>query len=245
MTTNEIVIVLLVGGVATLMKSITGVGYPLILLPTLALFMDVADAVVIVAPSNLFLNVKLIWRMHDERKNVVALPRFLAGAGVGAVIGALLLPNLPDTTLRLIVVGIIIVFLANQLTQKTLVISESRGTALAPLVGSVAGFFQGAAALSGPIVIPWFLSLGLKRDSYIFAVSAMFGLSGLLQILTFAVRGVFTVELLWLGAALIPMAQLVFPLGVAVRDRVSVDVFRRLVLLLLTGSAVSLVLRML
>jgi uncharacterized membrane protein YfcA len=41
------------------------------------------------------------------------------------------------------------------------------------------------------------------------------------------------------------MAQLVFPLGVAVRDRVSVDVFRRLVLLLLTGSAVSLVFRML
>ena len=76
MTTSEIVLVLLVGAAAALLKSITGVGYPLTLLPMLALFMDVSDAVVIVAPSNLFLNVKLVWGMQDERKNTITLPAF-------------------------------------------------------------------------------------------------------------------------------------------------------------------------
>jgi uncharacterized membrane protein YfcA len=245
MTTSEIVLVLLVGAAAALLKSITGVGYPLTLLPMLALFMDVSDAVVIVAPSNLFLNVKLVWGMQDERKNTITLPRFLAGGCVGVVIGALALPHLRDETLRWVIVGFIMVFLLNQLTSKALVISEPRGQTLAPWVGSVTGFFQGATGLSGPIVIPWFMSLGLRRDTYIFAVSAVFGLTGLLQIVVFAVQGLFTVELVWLGAALIPMAQLVFPFGKVIRERVSVEAFRRIVLVLLAGSAVSLVARML
>lgn len=245
MTTTEILIVLVVATGASLAKGITGIGYPLIMVPTLALFMDVADAVVIVAPANLFLNVKLIWRMPEERKNAITLPRFLVGGCVGAVIGAIALPNLPDGALRLVLVGIIVLFLANQATSKALVIPESRGQALAPWVGAVSGFFQGAAGLSGPIVVPWFLSLGLKRDTYIFAVAMVFGITGFVQIVVLAVQGVFTAELLLIGAALIPVAQLVFPVGVAVRNRVSVEVFRRLVLLLLALSAVSLVLRML
>ena len=105
------------------------------------------------------------------------------------VIGALALPHLRDETLRWVIVGFIMVFLLNQLTSKALVISEPRGQTLAPWVGSVTGFFQGATGLSGPIVIPWFMSLGLRRDTYIFAVSAVFGLTGLLQIVVFAGPG--------------------------------------------------------
>jgi len=59
-TTTEIIFVLLVGGFASIVKSVTGFGYPIVLLPVLALFLDISDAVIIVAPSNLFLNLRLV-----------------------------------------------------------------------------------------------------------------------------------------------------------------------------------------
>lgn len=244
MTTTEIVFILLVGGVAAVVKSIAGMGYPLILLPVLALFLDVADAVVIVAPSNLFLNLTLVYSGRGEWSNSTTLPRFLSGAVAGAVCGSLLLHSLPNNLLRGALVLIIVVFLMNQFRSTKFELSEQQGLRLAPGVGAVAGLFHGAAAISGPVVTPWFLSLGLTRAAFIFSVSSVFTLAGLVQIVVFAIQGVFTMELFLLSIALVPLSQLVFPIGNRIGDRVSVETFRRLVMFLLAVSAVSLVVRM-
>ena len=245
MTTTEIVIVLLMTAVAALVKSTTGMGFPLVLLPVLALFMDVADAVVIVAPPNLFLNCWLVLSTRHERHNVPTLARFTVPSVVGTVLGALLLPILPETLMRMILVGIIVLFLGNHLSGRSFALSEARSTQLSPVVGGVAGVFQGAANVAGPIVTPWFLSLGLRRDAIVHALAAFFALTAIIQIVVFALRGVFTTRLLGLGIALIPVAFLMFPLGVRIRQRISVEAFQRLVLVLLAVSAVSLLLRIL
>lgn len=243
MTTTEVVIVVLVGCCAGIIKSITGMGYPLVLLPILALFIDVADAVVIVAPSNLVLNLRLVGGARHEWSSSTTLPRFLAGAVVGAIAGSLLLTSLPNTLLLVALVVVIVMFLLSQVRSDTVTVSESQGRRLAPLVGAIAGVFQGAAGISGPVVTPWFLSVGLSRDAYLLSIGAVFALTGIAQLVVVGLQGVFTVELFSLGMALIPLTLLSFPAGVVIRERVSTDTFHRIILVLLATSAVSLVVR--
>lgn len=244
MTTSQIILVLFVGGFASIVKSITGFGYPIVLLPVLALFLDISEAVVIVAPSNLFLNLRLVRSGRAEWSNSSTLPRFLIGGVVGAIGGALLLPRLPNNLLRGALVVIIVVFLVNQLRSAILVLSDHQGLRFAPAVGAVAGLFHGASGISGPIVTPWFLSLGLTRDAFLLSVAAVFSLSGIVQIVVLLLQGLYTRELFLLSMALIPLSLFLFPVGERIGRKISIHMFHRSVLMLLALSAVSLVVRM-
>lgn len=245
MTTAEMMIVVVVAAFAGIVKAITGTGYPLILLPVLALMIDVGEAVVLIAPSNLYLNAKNGFTVRHERRNAHTLPRFLAGGFVGTVLGSLALPILSETVLRIVLIVIVALFLINRLLNPTVQLSRQRAEKFAPVVGGVAGLFQGATGLGGPIATPWFLSVGLSRDAYLYSVSITFILTVFAQVVLLAVQGLFTWTLLALGLALIPLAVLVFPLGLKIRQHVSVEVFERLVLVLLAVSIVLLLIRVL
>jgi len=157
----------------------------------------------------------------------------------------MLLPILPDRALRIVLVGIIVLFLINRLQPRTFELTEHQGDRLAAPVGALAGAFQGAAGISGPIVTPWFLSVGISRDAFMFSIASVFAVSGLVQIIGLIFQGLYTPTFLVLSAALIPLSYLVFPLGKMVRERVSVEAFERIVLVLLAVSAISLVVKLL
>lgn len=245
MSTNEILIVLAAGAIGAVIKSITGMGYPLVLVTTLALFIDVSDAVLIVAPSNLLLNLRLTWSTRHEQANALTFPRFVRAGVVGAVIGALALPWLPDNVLRIVVVCVIALFLFTKLRMNSFSLTPQQGHGLAPFVGVVAGVFQGSSSIAGPIITPWFLSLGLSRDAYLFAVTAFFSITGIVQIVVLASQQLFTTRLLLLGLMLVPVSVVMFPIGVAARNRLSVVSFERVVLALLAFSGISLIVKML
>ncbi len=243
MTGIEIVAVAAAVVVAALLKSITGMGFPLILIPTLALVIDVTDAVIIVAPANLFLNTSLVWDARRARHDAPALPGFLVGGVMGGIAGSLLLSILAEETLRWILIVVVVLFLVNRFRAPDLTIPGHLVGPLAPVVGTVAGVFQGAAGISGPLVTPWFLSLGLSRETYVFSIAAAFALSGGAQIAGLTAQGLFTLHLLGLGAALVAVAALLLPVGVRLRRRVPVVVFERLVIALLAASALTMILR--
>ena len=245
MTTSQIVIVLAVSALAAIIKSTTGMGYPLILIPVLALFIDVTEAVALVSPSNFFLNAKLVWSMREQRSQAKTLPRFVAGGVVGSIIGTALLPVLPNNGLRIVLIVVIVLFLFNKLSPRSLSMSDAQSQRLAPGVGLIGGVFQGAAGISGPIVTPWFLSLGLARDTYIYAITSVFALVGLVQLVVLTVQGSFSSDIATVALLLIPLAYLMFPLGKILRERVSVQAFEWIVLGLLALSAVSLAVRLL
>jgi uncharacterized membrane protein YfcA len=240
-----VIVALVAAAIASLIKSTTGMGYPLVLIPVLALFMDITDAVVIVAPSNLYLNGLVAWNVRGYRHEARTLRPFVTAGLIGAAIGAILLPVAPDRALRWLVVGVIAFFVVNRLRGERRVLSPKLADRLAVPVGGTAGLLQGAAGLSGPIVIPWFLSLGLPRDTYIYCITTVFALTGTTQLLVFAVQGTFTLRLFTLGVALIPVALLITPLGIRLRERIPLLVFERAVVALLIASAASIVVRLL
>jgi uncharacterized membrane protein YfcA len=240
----EIAVVLVAAAFASVVKSITGTGYPLVLIPVLALFGDVADAVVLVALPNLWLNGSLIWQARAAWSEASAdLTRFLAASVVGGATGALLLPILPDRLLRLALVAVIAIFVVNRIRSPQWSIEPPAVRRWGPTVGAVSGVFQGAAGISGPLVIPWFLGQKSAREIYLVSVGSAFALSGLAQIVVLGAQGRFTPEILGLAVGLILMVLVLFPLGVRLRERLDVDTFERVVIGLLILSAISLLVR--
>jgi len=244
MSAAEILIVLAVGSVASIIKSTTGMGYPLILLPVLALFMDVSEAVALVAVPNFVLNAKLVWSLRSSRRESTTLIGFLSGGVVGAVIGTLLLSVLSDDVLRVMLIVVIVAFLANRLRTQNPSLSPRVAHALGPFVGVSAGVFQGAAGISGPIVSPWFLSTGLSRDGYIFSVATVFSMIGLAQIIVLGAQERLGGDSTVVSLLLIPLAFALFPFGRKLRERVSLAMFEYAILVLLAASALSLAIKL-
>ncbi len=219
-------------------------GYPMVVLPVLALFIDVAEAIVIVAAPNLFLNAKLVRSLREHRSSSPTLKPFIIGATIGAILGALALPFLSEVLLRVVLIVAIVVFLINRLRPQSVEIGDARAMQLAGPVGGVAGVFQGAAGISGPIVTPWFLSVVSQRDVYIFSIATTFAVTGLAQLIVFLLQGAFTWASFGVAAALIPIAIVIFPAGAIVRERISLVAFERIVLVLLACSAISLLVKL-
>ncbi len=244
MTTAELAVILGVAVIAALIKSTTGMGYPLIVVPALALFIDVIDALVVVAPANLVLNALLVRKGWSHRGDAQTLNRFLAGGVVGAIGGSLAAQWIPDAAVRVILVGVIVAFVVGRHREVSSLTSD-RAEMLAIPVGAVAGVFQGAAGISGPIVSPWFLRVGLSRDPFVYAIATAFALTGALQIGVFAVSGLFVADLIFPSLAQIPIALAMAPVGARLREAIPVDRFEQIVVMILAASAISLVARML
>jgi len=244
MSNTELLIILIAAIVAALIKSIAGFGYPLILIPLLAIFIDVADAVVIVAPSNFVLNVRLLWDVRDRRQQVEGLASFIPGAVSGAAIGALLLPVLPGRLLRMLLVALILMFLLTRWRRPDVAISPATAKRYSPAVGAAGGLVSGTTGIAGPIVSLWFLSLRLPRDAFVFSVTAVFALNGIAQIVVLAIQGLFVPDLLWPALALIPLTLFFVPVGLRIREHVSIPAFERFTMTLLAASALSIFVRL-
>jgi len=241
---TELLIVVAVGVVAAFIKSIAGMGYPVVLVPVAAIFVPTADAIIFVSISNLALNLALAWSARTHRRNSPLLTVFIVASMVGAVIGAAVLPSLPDTTIRLLLVGIVALFLVNRYRSPEWKISPNHEPLLTPLVGGIAGVFQGAGGISGPVVAPWFLSLKLDRNAYVFATTTVYALSGIAQIAVFGFQGTYTPQLFGIALLLVPFTLAIQPVGIRLRQRLPMEIFERVVLGVLVFAMLSLVARL-
>lgn len=243
MTPAEITVILVAAVFASIVKTMLGSGYPIILIPVIALFSTVETAAVISAPANVFLNLILAVELWHRRHDTVFLGRFVAASVVGAALGALLLPIAPDRALRLVLVAAMGLFIVTRTRHVDVTVSPATARRFSPVVGGVAGIFQGATGVSGPIVAPWHLTLGLDRDPFVFSVGVIYGLSSASQLTFIVAQGLFDKERLLIGLALIPIAFAFAPVGSRLRVRLDLALFERLVIVLLVVSAVSLVVR--
>ena len=241
----EITAILLIGVFAALIKAITGMGYPIILVPVAALFVPIADAIVFVSISNFVLNVTLAWSTRHARQAIPGLSYFLGFSILGGIIGSVLLPNLPDLIIRLLLIAIVAAYLGNRLRSPHWHVPPRQQVLLSPIVGCLAGIFQGAGGISGPVVSPWYLSFKLSRSAYVFAITSVFAVSGLAQIGVFLLQGSFTSNLASIALLLVPGTLAVQPIGLRLREKFSTKIFESLVVTILIAAALSILVKIL
>lgn len=243
MTGVDLALVVVASLVGSFVKSVTGMGYPLIAIPVLALFVDVETAVAVIAipntVANLLLNVDARAARHETRD----LPVLIATSIVGAVIGTAVLVSAPEDPILLALAAAVFVFVVQRIRSPELHLTPATTRRWAPAAGSVAGFFQGAVGVSGPIVAMWFHGYRLSKDAYVFSVTALFLMSGATQLAVLLGAGTYDRDRL-VAAGLATVATLaMIPVGTRLRDRIAVVTFERIVLVLLVVSGTSLVVR--
>lgn len=207
----------------------------------MASFLGVEHAVVVMLIPTMVANIWMIWANREAAPETRPLwPLYVLGAAATAA-GTWILVSFDDRWLSLVLAGMIVlyavVFLAKPDMQFTRAFTNK---ANAP-VGLAAGLLQGSTGVSGPIVATYLHGMRMPRTRYLFAITALYGLFGAIQIVALLGLGAFTGERFWQGVAtLIPLA-LALPPGLRVSARISHTTFERTVLALLLVVAVRLV----
>lgn len=242
MTAEVAVVALVAVLLGALLKSITGVGLPLITIPAISYVADIETAVAVTAVPNFAVNAALSWRERQSIDTTRDLP-ILAIAGLaGAVLGTLLLVSLPENPLIALLLAMVIVYAINFFRRPEFEISRPTARRFAPAVGLATGAMQGAVGISAPILVPWLHSYRLPRDTHVFSVTALFAVAGVAQILTLtagdALDGRWTVALV----ACLP-ALATIPIGERLRGSLTTQGFDRFVVISLSASVLVLALR--
>lgn len=243
MTGTEIAIVVGASLLGALVKSITGMGYPLIAVPLITLALGIEDAVVVVAAPNLALNAALCFGARDGRGDARDLGA-LAGVGfVGAFGGTFLLVSVPEDPLLIVLALTIVAFVVNFLRSPELQIRPETSRRWAPVVGGFAGVMQGAVGVSGPVVATWLHGYRLPKQTYVFSVTAIFGISGGVQFALLLATGKLTADRAVTSALAFVAVMTMVPIGTRLRRRLGGRGFERAVLAVLVASGSALVLR--
>jgi len=242
-TGAEIAAVLGASLLGAFVKSVTGMGYPLLAVPLLSLAIGVEDAVVIVAFPNICANALLCWHARAGRSETRDLPVLVATALAGAVVGTTLLVALPEEPLLVLLVLAIAGFVVTFVRHPELRLDPATTHRWSPAVGALAGVMQGALGVSGPVVGAWMHGYRLSPRAYVFSVTTIFGTSGTVQLVLLAVAGALTAERAAVSAlALVPVLAML-PVGARLRDRLAGRGFDLAVLAVLLSSGVALVVR--
>jgi uncharacterized protein len=241
-TPTQVVVIVLASAAGALTKGVTGLGYPVIAVPLIALVLGMEDAVVLVALPNLAANVYLCWESRAHRRGTRDLGRLVGFGAVGAIAGTVALVSLPDAPLQLLLAVTIGFFVVQFLRRPELRVDHLTARRWSPAAGSLAGLMQGAVGVSGPVVATWLHGYRLPRDVYVYSITLIFGVTGAVQIAVLAVQGQFTAaRLVASTVAAVPVA-LTIPMGLRLRRRLAGPAFERAVLAVLVVSAASLVL---
>lgn len=240
---SEVLLVLAAVAIAFLVKSVTGMGGPLLAIPIIAASTSVEHAVVVVSFANLVTNGYLVWEhrktWNESRRLLVPL---VSSGAIGTIAGSWLLTELDDRILSLVLALVVVAYIVRSVTSPDFELALGLGKRLAGPVGLIGGVMTGGTGSGGPLYATFLHALRLDRETFIFTMSLLFLIFGPIQMIVLATLGSFTQPRILQGlAALIPLT-VVIPLGVVLSRRLRQRAFELAVLALLAFSAVRLLL---
>jgi uncharacterized membrane protein YfcA len=236
---TELAIVLVTVVIGSIAKAVTGMGLPLIVIPIASLFIDVETAIVVIAFPNVLANAVLAGRERRSWPDTRDLPTLALAGVVGAVVGTLLLVNIPERPLVIAVIAAIVGYVVLFFAHPELRVGPRRSKRLAPVVGGVAGLSQGALGISGPIVGSWIHSYRLTRGAHILSVTSLFFITGVTQLIVLIGSGELSGRVTATLLACVPVL-LSIPIGTRLRDSVTVRGFDLAIVGMLAVSALAL-----
>jgi uncharacterized membrane protein YfcA len=243
MGTGDLLILVLGLGVAGFAKGTTGMGLPLVATPLLAGVFGPRAAVVIVTIPIFAANSLLLvqgWRRLDVLRGIA--PIIIASA-IGTALGVNLLALLDQRTFAILISVMVLIFL---LRGDRLIGDDPgarRARILGPVVGFVGGVLQGTTSIASPLIGSFFHARKMDRHEYVIVLAAIFELNALIQLVGYALLGLYTPEILAIGLLGLVPTLLALMAGIFFRTRLDQARFRQLIVVLLVLSVANLLWR--
>lgn len=157
----------MLGLLAGLLTTVAGMGGGLFLLMTLGLLIGPLEALVVTTPALLLSNLHRLWLFRgDLDRPLVA--RIALGVVPGALVGALLLPAIPEIVVAILFTASSVVAVLRSLGKIELDWLARWIPGFAALIGALAATSGGAAMLLAPLV----LSAGATGSRYVATIAA-------------------------------------------------------------------------
>ncbi len=231
---------ILFGGIV---KGTLGVGLPLFAVPIMSLMIGSTQAIALVAVPVVVSN---IWQAWQEASWKASLKRFWPLMVTQAVMtGFAVHWTLSFTVkqLNMLVALALILAVVSMMFKPSFTIPPEKERWTGALVGTLSGILGGVSSLMGPILISYMMSLQMKRDEFVGAVSVIYlNAAWPLYLAMYSFGRMELVDVGYSFFALIPMA-LGLKMGQKMRHRLSEDSFRKILLGFLIFIATLLVLK--
>ncbi|MGG1599875.1 sulfite exporter TauE/SafE family protein [Paenibacillus naphthalenovorans] len=229
------VLALLVAGFA---KGISGMGLPVVATPVLTLLFDLQTAIAITIVPALLTDIIMLIRTPKNWgliKNAASLMMF---GMCGIVVGSYALVRIHPSILSAVLGVIILLFVGTFFFAVFPAIKQRRR--LDAAVGFIAGTAQGAAGASGPIISMYMLQMKMSRDEFLFMINSFFVTIDVIQLMTVYKLGLYHGPVIYYSIGAIVPALLALAAAFALQKKISDQVFRYSVLIMMTLSASAL-----
>ena len=227
---------------AGLVHGTLGLGFPMVATPMLAISFDVRIAILITLLPTVSVNLMSIW---NSRESFDSVRRFLPLTGftlIGGIIGAYILAITDPNPFRLVLAGLILLYLwSSQSSRMSFSWMGNHVFSAMVIFGLLAGLSGGTTNVMVAILIIFFLSLEVPRKQMVPALNACFLVGKLSQIVVFSLLGLVSMNLLFETAPLALSAALALMLGQTLREKIALEIYRKILQVLLAILAIVLV----
>ena len=219
-----------------------GFGFPFIATPVVAMAVDMRTAVIIVlVPTLATVVVTLVTSgpLGPVMKRFWMMPVY---ATAGALAGTWLFVAAPDAPYQLLLALVIVVYLnLDRITRGEWPLIKRHERAFGPLVGTLAGLFEGTANVAAPPLIIYYLALGLGPALMVQAMQICFLVGKTSQFAVLTLHGGVTAAQWVATLPLTVVAVAAGFAGVRVRNRIDAVRFRHWVKRALALIAIALI----
>ncbi|MFQ5539954.1 MAG: sulfite exporter TauE/SafE family protein, partial [Candidatus Binatia bacterium] len=228
---------------AAYVKGTTGMGFPLIATPVVALLLDIRTAVTILLIPNIVMDATQILRRNFPTKVFRRFAWMLWPNVIGVFLGTKTLVTLPIWILNLTLGIVVIAFVASNLFRFDSQVTPRLEGILSPVVGFIGGFIMGMTNAGGPAFAIYLYSLRLPKTDFIKSISTIFIVNKVSQLIAVSTWDLLTPSALRLSLVVTLYILLGFYLGLKSQDRVNQKTFNRVLLSLLFVFGVALMIR--
>lgn len=214
-------------------KGMVGVGFPVMAMSILTLFMEPVLAIALVSIPILVTNAWQAFQAVDYRGTFRRFWPLIVTMMIGTVIGGAAVTHVNANMLLGAVGAVAVMFSVVSVMSPNLNIAPIRERQIGVWTGMGTGIIGGLTTVHGPPVIMYLLALNLKKDAFVGAVGLVWFCASIPMVATYLYQGVLgPYELKWSLIAIGP-SLLGLYIGERLRARINQELFKKSLVLFL------------
>jgi uncharacterized membrane protein YfcA len=229
--------------IAAFVKGATGLGFPLVATPTIALLLDIRTAITVLILPNLFMDSAQVIRDGFPYAVFRRFSALIAPTVVGVFLGTMVLVRTPLWILNLSLGIMVLIFVIANLLKLEFSVSPRQEKILSPAFGFLSGFLNGMTNAAGPTLAIYLYSLKLDKRAFVKSIATIFMVTKLTQLVAISTWNLFNWDSITLSFQVLLFTLAGFYAGIKAQDRVNQATFNRGLLALLAIVGVTLLLR--
>ncbi|MCH8531036.1 MAG: sulfite exporter TauE/SafE family protein [Saccharospirillum sp.] len=227
-----------------MVKGLSGFGMPFIAIPasTIVLNVPITQAMSWVLVSGFATNIVQLFQNRGHWRVLLEIWPLILTLLVTMVFSVQLLSVLESNVLSMILGMVMVISIVSQ-SRKKWDVAPERKTLIFTVSGFASGMIGGLTSFYGFPSLQTLLASGMKKDAFIFSASFLLFAGAVLLAIGLGSQGLMTVQDGFLSIALFIPAVIGMLLGQKIRDRLSLKVFERVVMVVLLLTGLSMLIR--